>query len=555
MSARAQFAERPWVSYLAFGAACALFLVSLFGRLGTPLMWNDEAETAMYATRVLEYGYPKVHDGKNNLYVYDDPSRLSAYDARTDAYVNSGWAQFYAAAPAAWVAQHFSDPHVRTAILRFPFALAGTIGVALLALALVQFFRRRLLVAGTFVVLCSLCIPLTLHLREVRYYAFALFLLSAVIWLFLQYDVRKRLRYQWYVLAMALLLVLVFLTFHPLFYALVATLGLAALWRAGRNWRQLLRFNAPLGLAVVAVVPFALYFRTFALSHELNDRFGFVLADYVQNAGTIIIDLSTNSLFIPVVVVCTLVLLAYKQATAELRSRVAANVQTLAFLGALSAATVAIISGSVILHQRYYFFLMPILVLMFVLGIATCHTLLDVQTGTQRAQDMKRWMLRVLAVTIAIPIVLSAKSIAGHGREIVTPYMGTVDYVVHYIREQYVDPTKLVIATNYEEHAYMYYLGSRVTIGQTLNNLPEDLAYQPDIIIPRQLWKFAAYPYFDTFRKSASYREVTFPIADFFVNNIPELRHPRFYHQFVSRPVGDGEPMRIYVRTTSQGAP
>jgi len=146
-------------------------------------------------------------------------------------------------------------------------------------------------------------------------------------------------------------------------------------------------------------------------------------------------------------------------------------------------------------------------------------------------------------------MVLSVRNITGHVKEIVTPYQGTVDYAVAYIRANYADPTQLVIATNYEETSYMYYLGSRVTIGQALNNLPEDRKFLPDVIIPRQLWNFAAYPYFENFRSLANYRAVTFPISDYFVNNIPELRHPRYYHQFVRLPVKDEKPMVIYVRT------
>jgi hypothetical protein len=36
------------------------------------LFWNDEAETAMYATQILEYGYPKVH-GPNNTAMKAEP--------------------------------------------------------------------------------------------------------------------------------------------------------------------------------------------------------------------------------------------------------------------------------------------------------------------------------------------------------------------------------------------------------------------------------------------------------------------------------------------------
>jgi hypothetical protein len=150
---------------------------------------------------------------------------------------------------------------------------------------------------------------------------------------------------------------------------------------------------------------------------------------------------------------------------------------------------------------------------------------------------------------VIIPILLSWSNIVGHVKEIVTPYQGTIDVTIAYIRSHFTNPSKLVIATNYEEHVYMYYLKSRVIIGQALNNLPEDTKYQPDIIIPRQFSHFKAYPYFDAFRRNANYQEMKFPIRDFPVNNIPELRHPIFYHQFSTLKVGRGSPYKIFVRS------
>src|SRR5690242_19677057 len=41
-----------------------LFLFSVFGHISYPLFWADESMTAMGTERVLQYGYPKVHDGK-----------------------------------------------------------------------------------------------------------------------------------------------------------------------------------------------------------------------------------------------------------------------------------------------------------------------------------------------------------------------------------------------------------------------------------------------------------------------------------------------------------
>ena len=60
---------------------------------------------------------------------------------------------------------------------------------------------------------------------------------------------------------------------------------------------------------------------------------------------------------------------------------------------------------------------------------------------------------------------------------------------VDWVREHEPEPERLVIATNYEEQALMYYLGSRVIVGLALNNLAEDRELEPDLVIPRRRWR------------------------------------------------------------------
>ncbi len=39
-----------------------ILAVSLFKNISYPLFWADESMTVMGGVRVMEYGYPKVHD-------------------------------------------------------------------------------------------------------------------------------------------------------------------------------------------------------------------------------------------------------------------------------------------------------------------------------------------------------------------------------------------------------------------------------------------------------------------------------------------------------------
>ncbi len=76
-----------------------MFAGLVLAGLGAPLLWQDEADTAMFGRRILEYGYPKVHDPRNTVYGVHHPLELGVQPL-LDAYLGSPWAQYYFAAPA-----------------------------------------------------------------------------------------------------------------------------------------------------------------------------------------------------------------------------------------------------------------------------------------------------------------------------------------------------------------------------------------------------------------------------------------------------------------------
>ena len=55
-------ASRTWIPAIVIAVLVA---GAVLRHLGHPLLWNDEAETAMYGQRILTFGYPKVDDGRN----------------------------------------------------------------------------------------------------------------------------------------------------------------------------------------------------------------------------------------------------------------------------------------------------------------------------------------------------------------------------------------------------------------------------------------------------------------------------------------------------------
>jgi hypothetical protein len=117
--------ERPCVENLRgrcltliFCSLSLLFAVSLFKNISYPLLWADESMTVIHGKMVLEYRYPKVHDGKNVVYDLRHPNPKLGIDQKTDAYIGgANWGMYYVAAVAV-TGQAGNDFLLKTAILR-----------------------------------------------------------------------------------------------------------------------------------------------------------------------------------------------------------------------------------------------------------------------------------------------------------------------------------------------------------------------------------------------------------------------------------------------------
>jgi hypothetical protein len=158
-------------------------------------------------------------------------------------------------------------------------------------------------------------------------------------------------------------------------------------------------------------------------------------------------------------------------------------------------------------------------------------------------------------VALAVVARLAAAGeLAGHLRSLVTPVRGPIDFVVEWVREQTPEPERLVIATNYEEQALMYYLGSRVIIGLALNNLAEDRRLEPDLVIPRRRWR-SSLPEVVAFLRRGSWERIALPVVDLHYNNIPALSRSRFLpdpHRYrTAVPEREGDALVIYRRVAS----
>jgi hypothetical protein len=533
-------AARPGALIAFAVSAHALFAGLVFARLGHPFLWQDEAETAMFGRSVLEFGVPRVHVGRNVLYGAPLPLDLGRNEA-LDVYVASPWAQYYFAAPAvAWSdrAQDFTD---RTWRMRLPFAMAGWLGVLLLGGAAARLWPAS---AGSrarfwlgYGVLLVLSTSLQLHLREVRYYPLLVLALGLTAWLESR-QLRGDTPALRHTLLLAPVLFGLFNLFYPAFAAVVAVAVGAHGWRAVRARKLAPALGAiPYAMAAAAALPVAVFFQLPAQSREFFALFSGPRSSMAYQLGSAGFYLLRFEFLAPVAIGAVALAFARRgigRDAGGLRGALFACDLALA----LAATWVILIARTPLFFSRYVVALAPVLCAVGVLQVACLAAL--------RRNHAAAVGLAAMAAAALASAAARAPELRGHLDELREPYRGPLDVAIPYLAERYPKPADLVIATNFEDFSYMFYLGATVLVGYFPSEPGRTLAFVPDVIIPRT-WKM----HLDALQQLAqqgSYVAHELPVANVKANNLPELsprNQARLVHRFRSPEPGRDGPALV----------
>ncbi len=533
-----------------------LFVVSLFKNISYPLLWADESMTIMHGKRVLEYGYPKVHDGKNVVYDLRHSNPRLGVDEKTDAYIGgANWGMYYVAAVAIVLAQLSDDFYTKTGILRIPFALAGLIGLVILGLLGAEFFDTKSSKKGFWILFAFFeltSVPLVLHLREARYYPLTLFLTALVIFAFTQHRILRKAKFSTYVVLLTLSLFSLFVTFSPAYFIFLVAISLyesigfvkdlfskhirktgqiaqGMSFSANKPFKYYFQGLLPVMLSLIAVFPLLSFFKTFYIAEETAkfNRLLFSISEwemYMTNLAVIwkyltLSDLMYLAIFLKFCILVSFMRLAVRDVSASDRRKLGFS----NFLSVIFAVYfVAIARIPNLPFTRYFISLQPVLAAMIILDVALVYDLISLY----RSPKIGYWRVILLIVFAGFVVTNIGKNVEylkGHFYELFHQYKGPLDYLIPFIKETYGDTDKLIIATNYEETSFMYYLKSKVIIGYVGNNLEEDTQTVPDIIVFRKGWGSLHRRIFLDFFGRHRYQRVSFPVFDYKVNNIPEL--------------------------------
>lgn len=516
---------------LGLAVALASFAVLLFKHISYPLLWQDEAETAMFARRILEYGYPKIHGSKNVLYEFGKDIEIGTRES-IDAYIGTTWGHFYAAVPALLWSRGADDLYVQTARLRIPFAALGLVGlfcfVAAATPALGAERRRAELFAALFFALSCFSVSLILHLRELRYYPLQVALGGAILAVYLRHQVYGMLGFRGYLLALSGLLILLFNVFYTAYFAFGLLLGLHCLyvgWRFPGDLRGrcevAARGLAPLALSAVALTPCFLFFETFTIPTRFSTSLGLDASIYRTNLTWIVGHLWRHELLAAALAV-RFTVATFVRGEHGARSRGDPKRRAAAFLVSFAVGYVSLVCVNPLCYERYFQVVSPMLTAAFLLDAFTLVEQLPLRFAPERRRAVARVAVAALALLVAATSLQRMEDLSGRLYEITHRYEGPIDLLVAHLRETYPHPEELTIATNYEAHSLMFYLGSRVIVGFGSNNIEIDRGLEPDVVVPRRTWE-KNLDELRRFLRRASYRKVRLPVSDASYNNSPAL--------------------------------
>ena len=106
---------------------------------------------------------------------------------------------------------------------------------------------------------------------------------------------------------------------------------------------------------------------------------------------------------------------------------------------------------------RYFIPLQPVLALIIIMDAAVIYNFFS-QRQSALSLYCKGALIVVFAGFVFLNISSNIWNIKGHVYELTNQYKGPLDYVIPFIKDNYKDTEHLVIATNYEETSFMYYL-------------------------------------------------------------------------------------------------
>jgi 4-amino-4-deoxy-L-arabinose transferase-like glycosyltransferase len=246
----------------------------IFLNLGNMYLWEDEAETAILAKNILEYGYPRAWDG-NNLISHEGRDLTHGL-----VWAWLPWLQNYT------IALSFKIFGSNTFTARFPFALIGFITVFLFYFFTLHLSEDKWLARLSTTILV-VYVPFMLHIRQARYYALISLFTLLLLHSYLNILRKKEKAFIPFTLSAILL-------FHSNYLVFVGTYLGVILYHLILEWKEFnrsrfLRFVVANLVIVIFTLPWLIYADIFGKAREAE--FGTRLLTMIYNVNHFLLPL------------------------------------------------------------------------------------------------------------------------------------------------------------------------------------------------------------------------------------------------------------------------
>lgn len=513
-----------WPERLGLVAIVGAAAVLLFWNLGERYLWQDEANTAVLAVRLLEFGKPLTYDGTNFVspddFAAEDKQTIGLRTKRAEDSVAYHVDRGALKEDAAWIYQPWGQFVVAAAGIGLlgPTTLAARLPFALAALAtVIALYALARRASGSVAMASIACVLLVsnvywiLHARQSRYYALSGLLLVLTLLAHQRWQRGERHGAALFVLAAWCWFQVDYGTVWPVLLVLFGdALGHGSL----RGWRGL---REPLGVGaalLVALAPFAVYY-------ELWERRSVQLGTWGGRFEGAVFNI--NLYVVPLIVVVAGVGFAWWT-----RRSIAPSERRLLVVSLAAVATTALWVPSVApaVFFRYLVALAP-------LGALITAWLLVRCLG---AWDMRLCWVAVVALVsttfvadAARPVLPDAKwrshSVGVRGElgrlaeEIFGQSKDPNRIVIDWLRENAAPDDEILI--NYEDLPLVYYLPNPIRGGIAAFRV-EDESSVPAFVVLRRSVRFSHWPVFERALRGHEWEMVRIGAPDVRWGNNPD---------------------------------
>ena len=300
----------------------------------------------------------------------------------------------------------------------------------------------------------------------------------------------------------------------------------------------------PVGISAILVFPFLLYFETFDIAKKASEHYKFTADLFWKHITDITNALFKHEIFYSLIILLMVLIGFYffirknKNKGTPFEARLE---NVLVLMSIFFVLYIIMVARIPFVWMRYFVVLQPLMV---ILILISAFLLFEYIRNSISSQNQKRYNSVFFVVLVLIGWYGFNKKeghLGDYYYQLTHQYKGPLDEYIPYIMTKYSETDTLVLATNYEELSYMYYLNCKVILGYNygFRTLTEDSLkrYDPDILIFRKKWGQdpRAYNYYI---QQGKFERTSFPTVDWPVNNIADLE---FFvkHQFKTLTTND----------------